>query len=55
MTEKERQQFVIGLGIWKLELEPAHGRRAKEKKLIFDRPAKPGLLTRILNRLNRPR
>ena len=56
MTEKERQQFVIGLGIWKLELEPAaHGRREKERKFTFDRPAKPGLLTRILNRLNRPR
>jgi hypothetical protein len=55
MTEKERQQVLIGLGIWKLELEPAHGRRAKERKLIFDRPARLGLLTRILNRLDRPR
>jgi hypothetical protein len=55
MTEKQRQQVLIGLGIWKLELEPALGRRGKERKLIFDRPAKPGLLTRILNRLNRPR
>jgi hypothetical protein len=54
MTEKERQQVLIGLGIWRLELDPALGRRAKERKLIFDRPAKPGLLIRMLNRLNRP-
>jgi hypothetical protein len=53
MTEKERQQLLIGLGIWKLELEP--GRRAKERKLIFDGSARPGLLTRILNHLKRPR
>jgi len=55
MTEKERQQVLIGLGIWKLELEPAHGLRAKERKLTFDWTARPGVLTRILNRLNRPR
>ena len=54
MTEKERQQVLTGLGIWKLELEPAVGRRTKERKLTFDRPVKPGLLTRILNRLTRP-
>jgi len=55
MTEKERQQVLTGLGIWKLELEPALGRRGMERKLIFVRPARPGLLTQILNRLNRPR
>jgi hypothetical protein len=54
MTEKERQQFLIGLGIWKLELESELGRRAKERKLIFVRRARPGLLTGILNRLSRP-
>ena len=55
MTEKERQQLLIGLGIWKLELQLELGRRAKEKKLIFGGSARPGLLTRILDRLKRPR
>jgi len=55
MTEKERQQFLIGLGIWKLELESEPGRRGKERKLTFDGRARAGLLTRILNRLNKPR
>jgi hypothetical protein len=55
MTDKERQQLLIGLGIWKLELKSAFGRRAKERKLIFDCRARPGLLTGILNRLYRPR
>lgn len=55
MTEKERQQLLIGLGIWKLELKSALGRRAKERKLVFDYRGRPGLLTGILNRLNRPR
>ena len=55
MTEKERQHLLIGLGIWKLELRSECGRRAKERKLIFDRRARSGLLTSILNRLNRPR
>ena len=55
MTEKERQQFLIGLGIWKLELESEPGRRTKEGKLSFDNRARPGLLTAILNRLKRPR
>jgi hypothetical protein len=55
MTEKERQQFLIGLGIWKLELESDPGRRAKERKLVFDGRARPGLLTGLLNRLKRPR
>jgi len=55
MTEKERQQLLIGLGIWKLELKPALGRKAKDRKLTFDRPARLGLLTGILNRLIRPR
>ena len=55
MTEKERQHLMIGLGIWKLELKSEPGRRAKERKLIFDCRARPGLLTSMLNRLNRPR
>jgi len=55
MTEKERQQFLIGLGIWKLELESEPGRRAKERKLSFGDRARSGLLTGILNRLKRPR
>jgi hypothetical protein len=55
MTEKERQQLLIGLGVWKLELESEFGRRGKERKLHLGRRAKPGLLTSILNRLNRPR
>jgi hypothetical protein len=55
MTEKERQQFLIGLGIWKLELESEPGRRAKERKFIFGDRARPGRLTGILNRLKRPR
>jgi hypothetical protein len=54
MTEKERQ-LLIGLGIWKLELKSELGRRTKERKLIFGCRARPGLLTSILNRLNRPR
>ena len=55
MTEKERQQLLIGLGIWKLELKSELGRRAKDRKLIFGSRASPGLLTGILNRLKRPR
>jgi hypothetical protein len=55
MTEKERQQVLMGLGIWKLELEPALGRRTKQRKLIFEGRARLGLLTRTLNRLTRPR
>jgi hypothetical protein len=51
MTEKERQQLLIGLGIWKLEL----GRRAKTRELILGCRARPGLLTGILDRLKRPR
>ena len=58
MTKKERQQ-LIGLEIlkpddptlWKRALR----RRAKERKLIFGRGARPGLLTRLVNRLKRPR
>lgn len=55
MTQKERQQLLIGLGIWKLELKSELGRRAKEKKLILRGRARPGLLTGIVNRLKRPR
>ena len=51
MTEKERQQLLIGLGIWKLELRPELGRKAKERKLILGGRGRPGLLAGILNRL----
>jgi hypothetical protein len=55
MTQKERQQLLIGLGIWKLELKPELGRRAKTRELILGGLVRPGLLTRILERLKRPR
>jgi len=55
MTEKERQQLLIGLGIWKLELKSELGRKAKERNLIFGGLARPRLLTGILKRLKRPR
>jgi len=55
MTEKERQQLLIGLGIWKLELKPERGRRAKTGELILGGRARPGLLTKVLERLKRPR
>ena len=55
MTQKERQQLLIGLGIWKLELKPELPRRAKERNLILGGRARPGFLTGILNRLTRPR
>ena len=55
MTEKERQQLLIGLGIWKLELKPELGRRAKTREHILGGRARPGLLTGILDRLKRPR
>jgi hypothetical protein len=55
MREKERQQLVIGLGIWKLELKPELGRRAKTRQLILGGRARSGLLSRILDRVKRPR
>jgi hypothetical protein len=55
MTEKKRQQLLIGLGIWKLELESPLGRRVKERKLILGGGARPGFLSGILNCLTRPR
>jgi hypothetical protein len=55
MTEKQRQQLLIGLGIWKLELKSELGRMAKKRELILGGRARPGLLTGILNRLKRPR
>jgi hypothetical protein len=55
MREKERQQLLIGLGIWKLELKPELGRRAKTRELIFGGRTRPGLLSRILYRVKRPR
>ena len=54
MTEKERQQLLIGLGIWKLELKPELGRRAKARELILG-GGRPGLLAGILDRLKRRR
>ena len=61
MTKKERQQ-LIGLEIlkpndptlWKQALKSELGRRAKQRKLIFGSRARPGLLTRFLNRLKTP-
>jgi hypothetical protein len=58
MTKKERQE-LMGLEIlrpddptlWKRALR----RRAKEGKLIFGRRARPGLLTRLVNRLKKQR
>ena len=55
MTEKERQQLLIGLGIWRLELKPELGRRAKTRELILGGRARPGLLTKVLERLKRLR
>lgn len=55
MTEKERQQLLIGLGIWKLELKPELGPRAKESKLILRGLGRLGLLTAFLKRLTKPR
>jgi hypothetical protein len=54
MTEKERQQVLIGLGVWNLELKEL-GQRAKERKLVFEGRSRAGLLTGFLNRLKRPR
>jgi hypothetical protein len=53
MTEKKRQQLLIGLGIWKLELKSELGRRAKERKLVFGGCARPGRLSGILSRLKK--
>jgi hypothetical protein len=55
IEEKERQQLLAGLGIWKLELKPELGRRAKTRTLILGRGASRGLLSGILDRLKRPR
>ena len=55
MTEKERQQLLVVLGIWKLELKPDLGRRAKTIELIFGGRTRLGLLAGILERLKRPR
>jgi len=55
MTEKERQQLLIGLGIWKLELKSELGRKTKTRELILGRRARLGLLTGILDRLKRRR
>ena len=51
MTEKERQQLLVVLGIWKLELKPDLGQRAKTIELIFGGRLGVGLLTGILERL----
>jgi hypothetical protein len=55
MTENERQQLLIGLGIWKLELKSELERRAKETKTFFGGSARARLLTGLLNRLKRAR
>ena len=55
MTEKERQQLLVVLGIWKLEPKPDLGQRAKTIELIFGGRPRLGLLTGILERLKRPR
>ena len=67
MTQKERQQLLIGFGIlrpedrapsttlWKLELKSELGRRAKERTTFFGGRARARLLTGILNRLKRAR
>ena len=54
MTEKERQQLLIGLGIWRLELKSELERMPKKRKLILRSYAGSGLLTGILNRLTKP-
>ena len=57
MTEKERQQLLAGLGIWKLELKPDLGRRLKTRG-AHSRPPRCqpfGLLSGILNRVKRTR
>jgi hypothetical protein len=50
MTEKEKQQLLIGLGIWKLELKSELGRRAKKSEPIFGRRR---FLSGIWDRLRR--
>jgi hypothetical protein len=55
MTQKERQQSLTGLGIWKLELKSEPRRRVMEGKLILGGRVRPGLLIGIFNRLKRPR
>jgi len=55
MTEKERQQWLTGLGIWQLELKSELVRRAKKRKTFFGGRARLGLLSGIMNRLKRPR
>ena len=62
MTKNERHQ-LIGLEIskpndstlWKRALKSKLGGRATEGKLIFVNRARPGLLTRLLDRLKSPR
>jgi len=55
MTEKQRQQLLLALGIWKLELKPDLGQRAKTIELILGGRGRPGLLSGILDRLKRSR
>jgi hypothetical protein len=55
MRDKERQQLLIGLGIWKLELKPELGRRAKTRELILGGRARLGLLSGLLDRVKRSR
>ena len=55
IQEKERQQLLAGLGIWKLEFKSDLGRRAKDRKLISGGRIRPGLLSGILNRPRKAR
>jgi hypothetical protein len=62
MRAKDRQQSM-GLDLlrpndttlWKRALKSKPAQRAKERKLIFSRPARRGILTMILDRLKKPR
>ena len=49
IDEKEREQLMTGLGIWKLELKPEVGRRSKTRKFILGRRASRGLLSGIFD------
>jgi hypothetical protein len=55
ITEEERQQLLMGLEKWQLELKSELTRRANERKTFFGGRAGPGLLAGIVDRLKRPR
>jgi hypothetical protein len=62
MTQRHREQSM-GLEIlrpddttlWKRALKSKPGRTANERKLIFSRQPRPGILSMIFERLKRPR